>query len=561
MISQRQIPAEFLCPITAELMEDPVILADGRSYERAAIMKWLEGSKRSPMTGETLDHCSVVANVNLRNVIVDWRDTQAVAAAVNEEETALRELPRQDLEALRSQLQKAFKCDEGITLVIEGVKQIYNDDLLHRFGRKRAELEALHGACPVLLKYHGTTPEAAAAIARQGFRLPQADGDGDFVGQGLRVFYTESQQQATNEHLGAPLMFGQAVYVSTDLEKATRFAEGAVVLCQCAVGRVMDARTASYKLTRTKVNQLGFDSVRAVPGCQEEGGCASEELALYASEQALPTHIVYFKLSKSGLGNLVAQHGSRKNLAKAKNCSLEGVVNALTSMESDSSRIACCKELGDVARDDQSKASLKFFTNPMIIKQVGICARSQNEALQFEALRAWFNFSFNNPANQNLAMQNLGANFLTSLLDAANPSLQLRAIGLIWNLTQHDAASRHIFTDAGATHKLERILSRTMQEVLTSMSPPWGLVQLTLGALANLAMTCAASLKVEGSLSEVGEDILAMQLVAPHAVQQQAMRLLCNIISEGNVDPEWQANSYSYRTSAPREHLEVACLD
>lgn len=31
---------EFLCPITFELMIDPVIASDGHTYERSAIEKW-----------------------------------------------------------------------------------------------------------------------------------------------------------------------------------------------------------------------------------------------------------------------------------------------------------------------------------------------------------------------------------------------------------------------------------------------------------------------------------------------------------------------------------------
>lgn len=31
----------YFCPITIEIMEDPVIAADGHSYERAAIVEWL----------------------------------------------------------------------------------------------------------------------------------------------------------------------------------------------------------------------------------------------------------------------------------------------------------------------------------------------------------------------------------------------------------------------------------------------------------------------------------------------------------------------------------------
>lgn len=51
--SQR-VPAEFVDCITQEIMEDPVITADGHSYERNAIEKWLKHHDTSPKTGEVL---------------------------------------------------------------------------------------------------------------------------------------------------------------------------------------------------------------------------------------------------------------------------------------------------------------------------------------------------------------------------------------------------------------------------------------------------------------------------------------------------------------------------
>ena len=33
-------PADFFCPISLELMRDPVMAYDGHSYERAAIERW-----------------------------------------------------------------------------------------------------------------------------------------------------------------------------------------------------------------------------------------------------------------------------------------------------------------------------------------------------------------------------------------------------------------------------------------------------------------------------------------------------------------------------------------
>ena len=45
-------PRDFECSITAERMKDPVIAADGFSYERVAIEKWFSNKATSPKTGE-----------------------------------------------------------------------------------------------------------------------------------------------------------------------------------------------------------------------------------------------------------------------------------------------------------------------------------------------------------------------------------------------------------------------------------------------------------------------------------------------------------------------------
>lgn len=50
----QKVPAEFVDCITQEIMEDPVITADGHSYERTAIEKWLKHHDTSPKTGEVL---------------------------------------------------------------------------------------------------------------------------------------------------------------------------------------------------------------------------------------------------------------------------------------------------------------------------------------------------------------------------------------------------------------------------------------------------------------------------------------------------------------------------
>ncbi|PRD23410.1 UNVERIFIED_CONTAM: Wdsub1 [Trichonephila clavipes] len=65
---------EFCCPITQEVMRDPVVAADGYSYERQAIEEWLQkGKDTSPMTNETLAHKIIIPNRLLVQLIQKYK--------------------------------------------------------------------------------------------------------------------------------------------------------------------------------------------------------------------------------------------------------------------------------------------------------------------------------------------------------------------------------------------------------------------------------------------------------------------------------------------------------
>ena len=51
-----------MCPISHELMVDPVIAADGNTYERKEIEEWLETHDTSPLTRQRLDNQSLTTN-------------------------------------------------------------------------------------------------------------------------------------------------------------------------------------------------------------------------------------------------------------------------------------------------------------------------------------------------------------------------------------------------------------------------------------------------------------------------------------------------------------------
>ena len=71
------IPELFLCPITSGIMKEPIIASDGNTYEKSAILLWIENLKnnkddiispfdRTPMTENFIE------NRLVKNIILEW---------------------------------------------------------------------------------------------------------------------------------------------------------------------------------------------------------------------------------------------------------------------------------------------------------------------------------------------------------------------------------------------------------------------------------------------------------------------------------------------------------
>ncbi|KAH8972193.1 hypothetical protein BDL97_02G183200 [Sphagnum fallax] len=90
LLHQPHFPAEFIDCITQEVMQDPVITADGHTYERSAILRWLQTHDTSPITGEVLPPLPGVSgtvvdktlrpNHILRGQIIEYRKNLACFA-------------------------------------------------------------------------------------------------------------------------------------------------------------------------------------------------------------------------------------------------------------------------------------------------------------------------------------------------------------------------------------------------------------------------------------------------------------------------------------------------
>ncbi|CAN1238265.1 U-box domain-containing protein 14 [Linum grandiflorum] len=78
------IPDDFRCPISLELMKDPVIVSTGQTYERSCIQKWLDaGHKTCPKTQQTLLHTALTPNYVLKSLISLWCESNGVELPKN----------------------------------------------------------------------------------------------------------------------------------------------------------------------------------------------------------------------------------------------------------------------------------------------------------------------------------------------------------------------------------------------------------------------------------------------------------------------------------------------
>ncbi|KAK7390232.1 hypothetical protein VNO78_25531 [Psophocarpus tetragonolobus] len=77
--SELAIPSDYRCPISLELMRDPVVAATGQTYDRVSIKFWMDsGHNTCPKTGQTLSHTDLIPNRVLRNMIAAWCREQKI---------------------------------------------------------------------------------------------------------------------------------------------------------------------------------------------------------------------------------------------------------------------------------------------------------------------------------------------------------------------------------------------------------------------------------------------------------------------------------------------------
>ncbi|OMO87901.1 Armadillo [Corchorus capsularis] len=91
----------FYCPITMDIMVDPVEISSGRTFERSAVERWFaDGNKQCPSTSIPLENLVLQPNKTLRQSIEEWKERNKMITIVslkpklqsNEEQEVLQSL-------------------------------------------------------------------------------------------------------------------------------------------------------------------------------------------------------------------------------------------------------------------------------------------------------------------------------------------------------------------------------------------------------------------------------------------------------------------------------------
>jgi len=80
----QQLEETLACPISYEVMKDPVILCgDGNTYDRSSITEWLKTHKTSPMTNEPVSDTTLVPNKLVKSLIEELNEHNGFTSGLN----------------------------------------------------------------------------------------------------------------------------------------------------------------------------------------------------------------------------------------------------------------------------------------------------------------------------------------------------------------------------------------------------------------------------------------------------------------------------------------------
>ncbi|GMP99386.1 hypothetical protein CsSME_00046872 [Camellia sinensis var. sinensis] len=176
------IPSYFRCPLSLELMSDPVIVASGQTYDRTSIHKWLDnGLSICPETRQKFSHTNFIPNYTVKALIANWceeyhikfsntpeRTNTNMPLVSQSEDTSCQDLIRMD--SFRCSSQSNDSISRSSLEVGNGFQKLKNDASF-RFseeesnGCRSRETENFDHSSPEQSYVHSRSESASSAVS------------------------------------------------------------------------------------------------------------------------------------------------------------------------------------------------------------------------------------------------------------------------------------------------------------------------------------------------------------------------------------------------------------
>ena len=261
------IPEDYICPITQDLMEDPVVAADGNSYELQAITEWLQLGKRiSPITGDRLAHTNLIPNVRLKAIIQDFK----------------QKLPKIQLEQqIKTDLELAIQLrEEEIALKLD--KQINfekvaseKNDVVRMLDAEKNQNEELNKKIEIM-----NFQMQQMKVSMQQMSLLSSNNNSNLA------FFQPSSLNLINTHNNIDNNANYSKYINCDLAELKFLAQKEDVNAQALLGRIYllgigDTQNLSEA---KKWLSLAVKNLDTLPGLWAQGLCYEYGIEIPKSE-------------------------------------------------------------------------------------------------------------------------------------------------------------------------------------------------------------------------------------------------------------------------------------
>ena len=517
-------PADFKCPIAQEIMTDPVLAADGHTYEREMIAEWLRIRRTSPLTNEQMPSTNLMPNITLKKVIEGWLASQQAPQGVpdtpcSESSPYLSEVEGDELEAVKHSVYSAYDSNDEV-LLVRRVMRVRNEAMKARFSRCQQSLDGR-----TLRLFHGTLEQSANQIAQCGFKMPE-----------------QFQRADTLQETGQ-LTFGKAAYFSERADLACDFGEATLVIADVALGREWRATQSLPHLDAQQMREKRKDSVVFD---------RTSEYACYDVNQALPVYVVSYRLVSSATVtdtyDRAALESTYSRMTDAQSVDWELVLRHVGPDGRPRQRHTALRKVGDLCRDDQRSMCARLpdeLIHALRAQCLTLEVAEADAPVTWLALRLCWNAAYRNQAMQHRLAKQVGAATFLALLAHWNNDVVDRACGVILNLTQGSSSAREDFWAAEAPTALAQLVCQSARRLLgDGPSEGEGVepVPHALGAIANLAFAedtrakFLRSKQLRTFLVTVAEPLMDSW---SEEVREEATRLFSCLIAEGQADKEW----------------------